>query len=96
VGLGLEIVVLGDQAIGVGRPLTFQVLRDGAPLPGLAIELVSERSPIGIWRVTDDGGQLTHSLPFGGRWLLRGTELIASAPAGTWQSRFVTLAIEAP
>jgi len=96
-GLGLEIVVLGDQPIAAGRPLAFQVLREGRPLAHFAVELVSERSPLGIWRHTDAQGVLRHSLPFAGRWLLRGTDLrLSSARPDTWESRFVTLAIEAP
>jgi hypothetical protein len=95
-GLALEIVVQGDAPVAVGQPLDFQVLRDGRPLAGFAVELVSERSALGVWRETDAQGMLRHRLPFGGRWLLRGTDLRESAerPA-TWESRFVTLAIEA-
>ena len=97
VGLDLEIVVLGDRPILAGEPLRFQVLRDGRPLAGLPVELVSERSPLGIWRETDAEGVIEHRLPFGGRWLLRATDLRESPePPGTWSSRFVTLAIEAP
>lgn len=95
-GLDLEIVVLGDQPIATGQPLAFQVLRDGQPLAGFPVELVSERSPLGIWRTTDAQGTLRHSLPFAGRWLLRGTDLRLSTKQPTaWESRFVTLAIEA-
>jgi len=95
-GLDLEIVVLGDQPIAVGRPLAFQVLRDGQPLAGFPVQLVSERSPLGVWRETDAQGMLHHTLPFAGGWLLRGTDLRPSAQrADTWDSRFVTLAIEA-
>jgi hypothetical protein len=95
VGLDLEIVVLGGEPIAVGRPIAFQVLRDGKPLPGFAVELVSERNPLGIWRETDPAGQLRHTLPFGGKWLLRGTDLRLPAGTATWESRFVTLAFEA-
>lgn len=96
VGLDLEIVVLGQQPIAVGQPLEFQVLRDGVPLAGLPVELVSERSPVGIWRETDSAGKLRHRLPFAGRWLLRGTDLRMSARhPDRWESRFVTLALEA-
>jgi uncharacterized GH25 family protein len=95
-GLGLEIMVLGEQPIAPGQSLAFQVLRDGRPLPDFAVELISERSALGIWRRTDVHGMLRHSLPFAGRWLLRGTELqLTPASAQTWESRFVTLAIEA-
>jgi hypothetical protein len=97
VGLDLEMVVLGDRPVVVGEPLRFQVLRDGRPLAGLPVELVSERSPLGIWRETDAEGVIEHRLPFGGRWLLRATDLRESSEApGSWASRFVTLAIEAP
>ena len=95
-GMDLEIVVRGDTPIAVGQPLELQVLRDGRPLPGFAVELVSERSALGVWRETDAQGLLRHRLPFGGRWLLRGTDLRVSAERpDTWESRFVTLAIEA-
>ena len=95
-GLDLEIVVLGEQPISVGRALEFQVLRDGRPLAGFPVELVSERSAFGVWRESDAEGKLRHSLPFAGRWLLRGTDLRPSASRpDTWDSRFVTLAIEA-
>jgi hypothetical protein len=95
-GLDLEIVVQGEQPIAVGRPLTFQVLRDGQPLAGLAVELVSERSALGIWRESDAQGVVRHTLPFAGRWLLRATELrLDETDATRWRSRFVTLAIEA-
>ena len=96
VGLDLEIVPLGSQPITVGQPVEFQVIRAGQPLAGLPVELVSERSALGIWSSTDAEGKLRHNLPFAGRWLLRGTDLRLSARhAGTWESRFVTLAIDA-
>jgi hypothetical protein len=96
IGLDLEIVVLGDRPVAVGEPLSFQVLRDGRPLAGLPVELVSERSLLGVWRETNADGVIEQRLPFGGRWLLRATDLRGSPEApGTWASRFVTLAIEA-
>jgi hypothetical protein len=95
-GMALEIVILGERPLAIGQPLEFQVLRDGVPLPGFPVELVSERSALGVWRQTDARGVLRHRLPFGGRWLLRGTELrLSPERAGTWESRFVTLALEA-
>jgi hypothetical protein len=96
VGLGLELVVLGGDSIAVGQPLEFQLLRDGQPLAGQPVELVSERNPLGIWRETDDQGRLRHVLPFGGRWLLRAVDLrVSGEDPDRWNSRFVTLAIEA-
>jgi hypothetical protein len=96
-GSGLEIVVLGDEPITTNAPIDFQILREGRPLAGQAVELVSERSALGIWRVTDAKGHLRHSLPFNGRWLLRTVDLRApSGPEPVWESRFATLAFEAP
>lgn len=96
VGMPLEIVVLGGEPVAVGAPLAFQVLRDGQPLAGFPVELVSERNALGVWRETDAHGVLRHRLPFGGRWLLRGTDLRPSATRpDSWESRFVTLTLEA-
>lgn len=96
-GLPLEIVVEGDAPLAAGPPAVFRVLRDGKPLANFPVELVSERNPLGIWRVTDAEGLLRHVLPFSGRWLLRGTDVRRSAQdAAWWESRFVTLAFEVP
>ena len=96
-GMTLEIVLLGDGPVAVGEDLRFQVLRDGKPLAAFATELVSERSPLGIWRTTDSQGMVSHKLPFGGRWLLRGTDLrVSQKDADRWDSWFVTLTVEAP
>lgn len=96
-GLGLEIVPIGGAPLAVGQPLLFQVLRDGKPLPDLSVELVSERNPLGVWRQSDVNGHLRYTLPFGGRWLLRATqlELPTDEKKPAWKSRFVTLEFEA-
>lgn len=93
-GLPLEIVVLGDAPVRAGESALFQLLRDGRPLAGFPIELVSERGRFGVWQQTDAQGQLRHVLPFKGAWLLRGTE-VRAAGDDRWDSRFVTLAFEA-
>lgn len=75
----------------------FQVLKDGAPLVGQAMELISESATRGLWRQTDAQGRISWpSLP-AGRWLLRGTQLQPSVedPA-RWDSGFVTLAFDVP
>jgi hypothetical protein len=96
-GSALEIVVLGEEPISTAAAIDFQVLRDGAPLAGQAVELVSERSALGVWRMTDSEGRLRHRLPFNGRWLLRTVDLRPPADGQQmWESRFATLAFESP
>lgn len=75
----------------------FQVLREGLPLAGQAIELISESATQGIWRRTDVQGRLAWPALPAGRWLLRGTQLRLSMDDPTrWDSGFVTLAFEVP
>ncbi len=95
-GLPLELVIVSEGPVATGQELVFQLLRDGQPLAGLPLELISERSAIGIWRETDAEGKVRHTLPFTGRWLLRGTDLrISQQDATRWESRFATLALDA-
>jgi hypothetical protein len=83
----------GLHALTEGDTVRFQVLRDGQPLPGLAVELQNDQSPLGFWKTTDAQGRVSFALPLAGRWLLRGTDLRPSTtPPDTWDSRFVTLA----
>ena len=94
--LGMDVRLANlRQPIRVGDELTFQVLRDGAPLADFPVELISHLSPLGIWRRTDAEGRVRVALPLAGRWLLRGTDLrVADGNADRWESRFVTLAFE--
>lgn len=83
--------------IVAGETLAVQLLRDGRPWPGQALELRSESSPIGVWRETDAEGRVVVQVPLAGRWLLRGVELHrpdAERRPGHWLSRFVMLAFE--
>jgi uncharacterized GH25 family protein len=75
--------------------LKFQVLREGQPLAGLDVELISAQVRTGFWLRTDAQGLAEVRLPLAGRWLLRATELRQTdAAAGRWESRFITLAFE--
>ena len=90
--------VLLESGLGPIRPgdaLQFQLLRDGQPLPGLAVELHSDQSPIGFWKQTDAQGRVSFAPPLAGQWVLRGTDLrLSTTVPDTWESRFVTLAFE--
>lgn len=97
VPMAMDVLLTSDGPVAVDRTLTFQVLRDGQPLAGLAVELQNHTTPIGFWRLTDAEGRVRFAPPLPGRWLLRGTELrLATAPRDAWESRFVTLAFDVP
>jgi hypothetical protein len=82
-------------ALAVGGEATFQVLREGRPLADFPVELVNERSPIGLWSRTDAQGRITMRLPLPGRWLLRGTDLrLSSSDPKRWESQFITYAFD--
>ncbi len=73
----------------------FTVLRDGQPVPGLAVELRAAAPASSSWHRTDDQGQIRVPEPAAGRWLLRAIDLRpSSAQPGRWDSRFLTLAFE--
>jgi Domain of unknown function (DUF4198) len=96
VGTMMDVLRTAPQgALNVGVEATFQVLREGQPLADFPVELVNERSPVGLWHRTDAQGRITAKLPLPGRWLLRGTDLRLSASDATkWESQFITYAFE--
>jgi hypothetical protein len=95
-GMGMDVILdSGLQRVRAGDPLVFQVLRDGTPLAGFAVELRGDRHPDGQWQTTDANGRVRFRAPGPGHWVLRGTDLrLSRTRPGTWESRFVTLAIE--
>ncbi len=95
-GMAMDARPLGASARRqVGDTLTVELTRDGAPLPGMAVEFRHERAPVGLWQRSDAQGRVTLRLPLAGRWVLRGTELRRAADdPERWDSRFVTLAFE--
>lgn len=96
VPMAMDIVLdSGLDGLHAGQQVAFRVLRHGQPLAGQAIELRSDRSPIGLWVRTDGQGRAALRVPFAGSWLLRGTDLrLSSERPDAWDSRFVTLAFE--
>lgn len=94
-GLGMDLLIESPQPLRAGDMLRAQVLRDGQPLAGLAVELRSDVSPVGFWRTTDAEGRLQLPVPLAARWLLRATELRPAADSSDgWDSRFITLAFD--
>jgi len=95
-GMAMDVLLdAGGQPARTRQALGFQVLRDGRPLPGLAVELRTERARLGLWFRTDADGRVSFAPPLPGNWLLRGTELRRSTDdPDRWVSGFVTLAFE--
>jgi hypothetical protein len=94
-GLGMDIRIDGPRPLRAGDTLRAQVLRDGQPLAGLPVELRSDLSPLGAWRITDAQGWLQLPVPLAAQWLLRAVDLRpAPGQPERWDSRFVTLAFE--
>ena len=98
--LGMDMLLAEVKADAAAGPqaqtqlqLQLQVLRDGQPLPALAVELVNADQPMpGTWLQTDAAGRITLPRPAAGRWLLRAVDLrLAADPPDSWESRFVTL-----
>jgi uncharacterized GH25 family protein len=86
-GLDLEIVP-------AGKPGRFMLLSNRQPVPGQPVELVSERSPLGLWSRTNAQGEVEWQLPFAGQWLVR-TIIIEPDGDTAWKSRFATLVFDA-
>ena len=57
VGMGLD-VCSGAAAPPPATEAAFQLLRDGQPLANFDVELVNERSPLGLWHRTDAAGRM--------------------------------------
>jgi hypothetical protein len=95
-GMALDLLQLGGpRPLRAGDTVDFQLLRDGQPLAGQALELHGEHGALGFWRRTDADGRVRFTLPLAGHWVLRGTELrLAGSAEVLWDSRFVTLAFE--
>ena len=78
-----------------GGQLVFTLLRDGQPLPDLAVELRGTAPGASAWHRTDSQGQLRLDEPPPGRWLLRTIDLRLAPDANDrWDSRFLTLAFD--
>ena len=93
---GLDLRVENQQPVlRAGDTLQVQLLLNGQPLAGQAVELRSDLSPIGIWRKSDEQGRISFPLPLAARWLLRGVYLRPAAQQPEqWESDFLSVAFE--
>lgn len=91
----LELLPVGDAPVRPGIESEYQALANGKPVAGLAVEFVSLRSPVGIWRETDAQGRMKLALPYAGEWLLRATVLdVPPSLQDVWRSKFATLTVQ--
>ena len=93
-GLDMDVLLTTPrQPARVGDALAFQLLRRGKPLANHAVEFRNDRAPIGVWRQSDERGQLRFTPPLPGQWVLRAIELhVSPTAAEQWESDFLTLA----
>jgi hypothetical protein len=92
--LGLDIRPLAP-VLRSGDTLRLEVLRDGAALPGQAVQVLSADAAAGFWLQTDALGHAELRIPLPGRWMARAVHLLARAGRpGAWDSRFATLVFE--
>ncbi len=97
-GLAFELVPDADPTtLTAGQSLAVRLLRDGKPLPGLAVGLVRGGEPQGELKTTDADGRVVFHFAKRGRYLLRATDLRPDpqGPEGeAWSSDFTTLSLE--
>lgn len=93
VPMGMDALMTAPRRpVQVGDALEFQLLRDGVPLAGQAVEFRSNLSRFGFWRRSDAEGRVRFTPPQPARWLLRAVDLrLADGDPDRWQSRFLTL-----
>jgi len=95
-GMAMDVLLETAAApLRTGSPLAVQVLREGQPLAGLAVEFRNDRARISLWRRSDADGRVGFQPPLPGQWVLRGVDLRLSARVpDSWDSDFITLAFE--
>jgi hypothetical protein len=81
--------------LAAGGSALFQLMREGRPLADFPVELINERSPLGLWFRTDAQGRVRATLPLPGRWLMRGTDLrVSTSDATRFESRFLAYSFD--
>ena len=92
VGLKAEFVPASDPtALKPGESLTVQLLTDGKPVAGAAVDAVSDAGS--VRGETDADGRVTLKIDREGAWLIRTVHMVAlnGSPEADWESYWVTL-----
>jgi len=95
VGMDLELVPESDPTkISAGKELGLRLVKNGRPVPDLAVGLVAANAKTGSLSKTDSEGRVRFRFPQSGWWLIRATLLEPSSkPDRDWESRFTTLTV---
>jgi len=95
VGMDLELVPESDPTrLVAGGDLPVRLLKNGQPVPDVAVGLVSANAKHGSLSKTDSEGRVRLRFDRGGWWLVRATVLEPSSkPDLDWESRFATLTL---
>jgi uncharacterized GH25 family protein len=95
VGMELEVVPESDPTLLVaGGELPVRVLKNGQPVPDLAVGLVAAGARSGSLSKTDFAGRVRLRFERAGWWLVRATVLEPSSkPDLDWESRFTTVTL---
>jgi uncharacterized GH25 family protein len=92
VGLPLELVPESDPtALATGASVSVRVLKDGAPLAGIAVAAVSTKGR--RLATSDAAGRVSFALDAIGPWMFAATQLRPAAK-GEWESDFTTMVVD--
>ena len=95
VGMELELVPESDPThLAAGEELRVRLLKNGEPLPDVAVGLLAANAKSGTLSRTDSEGRVRLRFDRGGWWLVRATVLEPSSkPDLDWESHFATLTL---
>lgn len=95
VGMDLELVPESDPTkLVAGEELSVRLLKNGQPVPDVAVGLLAGKAKSGSLSRTDSEGRVRFRFERAGWWLLRSTILEPSSkPDLDWETRFTTLTV---
>lgn len=95
VGMDLELVPESDPTqLVAGEELSVRLLKNGQPVPDVAVGLLAGNAKSGSLSKTDSEGRVRLRFERAGWWLMRSTVLEPSSkPDLDWETRFTTLTV---